>query len=164
MLRALLILSCAISVLRSAGQGFYYTAPLDLAESFPANSTVCYGDEWYRFPTHFLIPPSTRVGWIKDNFAGSLPIPFGLEHPTPGFNTMNKRPPDWVFLKQRECHYHVRVVPTADIQEHDKANCRRLLSPLTPSWARLVWIPNWPYDAHIWNHLCLIRSKYALPT
>lgn len=38
------------------------------------NLTVCYGKEWHRFPTSFLLPnPSWNVRYIPSEFKGQLP-------------------------------------------------------------------------------------------
>lgn len=40
------------------------------------NLTLCYGDEWYRFPSSFLVPNEVRVEFIKSNFKDQLPKHF----------------------------------------------------------------------------------------
>lgn len=35
--------------------------------------TVCTGGEWYRFASHFHLPPHARLAFVKDNFKGQLP-------------------------------------------------------------------------------------------
>ena len=42
----------------------------------PANTmnlTVCVGQEWYYFPSHFFLPPTVSLGYIEDDFHGLLP-------------------------------------------------------------------------------------------
>lgn len=39
---------------------------------------LCYGKEWHRFPTHFLIPGGVQVDWIKSDFSGILPKHFDV--------------------------------------------------------------------------------------
>jgi hypothetical protein len=36
-------------------------------------STVCVGNEWYRFPSHFFLPSNARLEYIDDGFKGVLP-------------------------------------------------------------------------------------------
>lgn len=38
---------------------------------------VCTGKEWFRFPSHYLIPPGMRFKFIKSRFSGLLPHTFG---------------------------------------------------------------------------------------
>ncbi|KAG8961232.1 mannosyltransferase [Tulasnella sp. 419] len=37
---------------------------------------LCYGKEWYRFPSHFHVPEGVEVRWIKSGFDGMLPALF----------------------------------------------------------------------------------------
>lgn len=40
---------------------------------------LCYGKEWHRFPTHFLVPAGVEVEWIKSEFNGILPKHFDTD-------------------------------------------------------------------------------------
>jgi len=40
------------------------------------NLTLCYGKEWHRFPSHWLIPDGVRVEFVKSEFDGLLPRHF----------------------------------------------------------------------------------------
>jgi alpha-1,2-mannosyltransferase len=68
---------------------------------------LCLGKEWYRFPSHYLIPDGVNIEFIKSDFRGLLPGHFtpslgtsgGLwrrektwEVPS-GFNDLNKEEP-----------------------------------------------------------------------
>ncbi|XP_075047014.1 alpha-1,2-mannosyltransferase ALG9 isoform X1 [Mixophyes fleayi] len=67
-----------------------YHAPLDLYPEFyriakdpsihtvPESKTVnvCVGKEWYRFPSHFLLPDNWQLQFIKSEFRGQLPKPY----------------------------------------------------------------------------------------
>ena len=40
-------------------------------------SYVCLGDEWHRFPSHFLLPSTAcRLAFVKSGFRGLLPRAF----------------------------------------------------------------------------------------
>lgn len=39
---------------------------------------LCYGKEWHRFPTHFLVPAGVEVEWVKSEFDGILPKHFDV--------------------------------------------------------------------------------------
>lgn len=39
-------------------------------------STLCYADEWYRFPSHFMLPDGMRAQFLKSEFDGILPKNF----------------------------------------------------------------------------------------
>jgi alpha-1,2-mannosyltransferase len=38
---------------------------------------VCAGKEWYRFPSHFLLPHGMKFKFIQSRFNGLLPHSFG---------------------------------------------------------------------------------------
>ncbi|SPO31562.1 related to ALG9 - mannosyltransferase [Ustilago trichophora] len=44
---------------------------------------LCYGKEWHRFPTHFLVPAGVEVEWIKSEFSGILPKHFDVDAASP---------------------------------------------------------------------------------
>lgn len=44
---------------------------------------LCYGKEWHRFPTHFLVPDGVQVEWIKSDFSGILPKHFDMRATSP---------------------------------------------------------------------------------
>lgn len=68
---------------------------------------VCYGKEWYRFPSHYLFPDGVEVQFVKSGFSGLLPQHFATEPiPSeglwkrgqtrvvpPGLNDMNREEP-----------------------------------------------------------------------
>lgn len=63
--------------------GFLPTYPLhedspriDLSPVRVFNLTLCMGKEWYRFPSHYLVPSGINVEFIKSDFDGHLPRHF----------------------------------------------------------------------------------------
>jgi alpha-1,2-mannosyltransferase len=50
---------------------------IDLTPIKHFNLTLCLGKEWYRFPSHFLVPDGVRVEFIRSEFRGLLPGHFG---------------------------------------------------------------------------------------
>lgn len=44
--------------------------------SLAPNATLCYADEWYRFPSHFMLPDEMRAQFLKSEFDGILPKHF----------------------------------------------------------------------------------------
>ncbi|KIY49266.1 glycosyltransferase family 22 protein [Fistulina hepatica ATCC 64428] len=50
---------------------------VDLSPIREFNLTLCVGNEWYRFPSHYLVPDGLRVDWVKSGFDGLLPGHFG---------------------------------------------------------------------------------------
>jgi alpha-1,2-mannosyltransferase len=76
-----------ISILRIYSQYHFYNAPLQVYSKLYGSlsdpvlvdrqANVCVGKEWYRFPSHFFIPNSMRVKFVKSRFRGLLPSYFG---------------------------------------------------------------------------------------
>ncbi|CAI5502779.1 unnamed protein product [Closterium sp. Naga37s-1] len=118
---ALLGLIIALSYARSTALLRFYSAPMHILEQLPAVDeanedmvTVCYGMEWHRFPTSFLLPsPLHRAAFIDDGFKGLLPIPFdpeqgGTESAPSYFNDRNQATPEQ-FLDESLCDYLVEL-------------------------------------------------------
>lgn len=49
------------------------TDTYDLSPVRDLNLTLCFGKEWYRFPSHYLVPDGVSVAFIKSDFDGLLP-------------------------------------------------------------------------------------------
>jgi len=49
---------------------------VDLSPVKRLGLTLCIGKEWYRFPSHYLIPDGVRVEFIRSEFGGQLPRHF----------------------------------------------------------------------------------------
>lgn len=76
---------------------------------------VCYGKEWYRYPSSFLLPNSYkyRMRFIRSDFKGQLPKLFENEDGSQGlktrivyddFNDINKEEVSR-YVKPEQCHY-----------------------------------------------------------
>lgn len=46
---------------------------MDLSPLGSLNLTLCYGQEWYRYPSSFLLPSQVRLEFIQSEFTGQLP-------------------------------------------------------------------------------------------
>ena len=113
-------LCATISAMRAAGQVIYYGAPLRLYSELhaemarvtalaPSSSTtthdssppppvVCTGNEWYRFPSSFFLPPA-QSSRLSEMASVQLPAPY-MEPPPRGsrlvpshFNGLNREEP-----------------------------------------------------------------------
>lgn len=68
--------------LRSLGMVTAYNAPLKVFEPLQdadiaqAGSSVCFGKEWYRFPSSYFLPHNMRAKFIRSEFGGLLPGEF----------------------------------------------------------------------------------------
>jgi len=53
-----------------------YQAPMQVYENIMPASTICLAKEWYRFPSSFFIPTTSRAFFVKSEFDGLLPGKF----------------------------------------------------------------------------------------
>ncbi len=54
---------------------------LTLVQPIYGDVNVCVGKEWYRFPSSFFLPtPKWKLRFIRSEFKGQLPQPYG-DHP-----------------------------------------------------------------------------------
>ena len=99
--------SALVGLLRVVGVVTAYSAPQhvhkvlqDAAIISASEDIICYGKEWYRFPSSYFLPQTMRAHFVKSEFDGLLPgtfseasIGFGL-YPTylipPGMNNRNE--------------------------------------------------------------------------
>ena len=124
------------TVLRG-GQNYTPSVPPGV-EALPPYSypgvTVCVGKEWYRFPSHFFLPESTRVNaakfpnrdlrdhrpggparlhFLRSNFSGQLPLPFlmraggSADANRSGFNDANEAWERYPFKSPDVCDFIV---------------------------------------------------------
>jgi alpha-1,2-mannosyltransferase len=56
-----------------------FSAPMQVLGGVESSSTVCLGKEWYRFPSSFFIPETSRAMFVKSAFDGLLPGRFPEE-------------------------------------------------------------------------------------
>jgi alpha-1,2-mannosyltransferase len=114
-LKLFIVASCIIGSIdvglaRIYGTYTAYSAPLKIYEPLQNSSmaspgdSVCFGKDWYRFPTSYLLPNGMKAKFIKSEFDGLLPgefseakTGFGFWSGTwlvpPGMNDMNREDP-----------------------------------------------------------------------
>ncbi|AEO60921.1 glycosyltransferase family 22 protein [Thermothelomyces thermophilus ATCC 42464] len=103
-----LLASVNVGLARVWGLYTGYHAPLDLyaplATTGGPGDTVCFGKDWYRFPTSFFLPRDMRAKFVRSEFRGLLPGEFseartgfgfwsGTWLPTSGLNDRNEEDP-----------------------------------------------------------------------
>lgn len=186
----LVLLSVNIGLLRILGTITAYQAPLQVYQGLEtqvltANDTVCFGKDWYRFPSSFHLPNTTHAKFIKSSFDGLLPGEFfegdldGSFRPgtwilPSGMNSRNEEDTSkHVGLDQ--CTYlidsHFPSVQ-ASIQEPiyafssqwQQILCKPFLDTGYSSlFARTIWTPNLPFVPaklrRVWGTHCLLRRK-----
>ena len=71
-----------VGTLRTVGITTAYRAPLQVyaplrrPEFIRSEQTVCFGKEWYRFPSSYFLPSGMRAKFVKSAFDGLLPGEF----------------------------------------------------------------------------------------
>ena len=76
------MLAIDVSVGRTIGIVSAYRAPLQVyaplqtAEFANSEANVCFGKEWYRFPSSYFLPSGLRAKFVKSAFDGLLPGQF----------------------------------------------------------------------------------------
>lgn len=145
-----------------------------------SNVTVCMGEEWYRFPSHFFLPgPQFRLRFFREGFHGLLPKPFdengtGTQFSHPGMNMLNKEDPDqYVNDLQADCHYVVDLdLSHRNGHQHQDADqietvtlfSERLLDlEASPAGFRSFWIPGETVKRVTYGSFGVRRNLYLLP-
>jgi alpha-1,2-mannosyltransferase len=71
-----------LGLLRTIGMITAYNAPflslqsLEKVDTGNAGDSVCFGKEWYRFPSSFFLPNGMRAKFVRSEFRGLLPGEF----------------------------------------------------------------------------------------
>lgn len=188
------LLSVNVGLLRIVGTVTAYRAPLQMYDGIamsnttPFDDTVCFGKEWYRFPSSHFLPNGAHAKFIKSEFDGLLPgefhegkTGFGL---FPGSwlipSGMNDRNEEDLgkYTHVKHCTYLVdSYMPGMKATEHEplyvledeqweKVTCAPFLdASKTGLLARTIWILDLPfvpskYRRH-WGEHCLLRRRKA---
>jgi alpha-1,2-mannosyltransferase len=64
------------SLARILAQVRGFSATMQVYGNLESPSTICLGKEWYRFPSSFFIPNTSRANFVKSAFDGLLPGQF----------------------------------------------------------------------------------------
>ncbi|KAI5289199.1 mannosyltransferase, partial [Ascosphaera acerosa] len=211
--RGLAVVACgllavtSLNILRSAGMVTAYSAPLKVlqplqgernafesAESAASaeagmadkHHTVCYGKEWYRFPSSYLLPDGMRAKFIRSEFDGLLPGEFvhrpgDLLHGTSvipaNMNDLNIGDPS-KYIDIAHCDYLVDLSLQSQstsplepdyanhAQHWEKVKCLPFMdAERTPTVARILWIPDLPVlppqVRRAWGEYCLLRRRQS---
>jgi alpha-1,2-mannosyltransferase len=149
-------------------------------------STVCFGKDWYRFPSSHFLPGGTHAKFIRSEFRGLLPGEFSEARTGFGFypgtylipSGMNDLNQEDVgkYSDVQHCDYLVDShMPGNAATEHeplyvlDDAKWERVLckpfldNARTPLLARTIWVPNVPglpkQLQRRWGEHCLLKRK-----
>lgn len=108
---SVILVSFNAGMLRILGMVTAYNAPLKVFQPLQqvdiaqAGASVCFGKEWYRFPSSYFLPHDMRAKLIRSEFNGLLPGEFpdapsplgrleGASQIPPGMNDINEEDPD----------------------------------------------------------------------
>ncbi|KAI1201755.1 glycosyltransferase family 22 protein [Nemania serpens] len=196
---SILLVSLDLGLTRIAGIYTAYSAPLKIYEPLGAGivgeqglggraDNVCFGKEWYRFPSSYFLPRNMHAKFIRSEFRGLLPGEFseartgfgffgGTWMPTSGLNDRNEE--DMAkYVDIRQCSFLVDTqypentdaLPPlepdyiADGDKWDVVKCEPFLdASKTHILSRVLWIP----DSDLvpekyrrrWGRHCLLRRK-----
>ncbi|KAG0649148.1 Dol-P-Man:Man(8) c(2)-PP-Dol alpha-1 [Hyphodiscus hymeniophilus] len=182
--------SIDVGVARIYGIYSAYSAPLKIYEPLQ-NSTigmrgesVCFGKEWYRFPSSYHLPNDMRAKFVKSEFDGLLPGEFseaktgfwaGAWLVPPGMNDLNQEDMG-KYVDLQTCSFLVDTYyPGSQSSKHEphyildednweKVACEPFLdASQTHILARTLWLPNLSlipekYRRH-WGEHCLLKHK-----
>ncbi|KAI9158264.1 Alpha-1,2-mannosyltransferase alg9 [Paramyrothecium foliicola] len=193
------ILSLNVSLARIYGIYTAYSAPMSIYKplwgDFGGQNAigregefVCFGKEWYRFPSSFFLPRDMRAKFVRSEFRGLLPGEFseartgfgfwsGTWLPTNGLNDQNEEdmgkytePRTCSFLVDTQYPERKDVLPpnepdyVADDKNWEIVKCESFLDAAnTHVLARALWIPELEFVPERlrrkWGRHCLLRRK-----
>ncbi|KAK4188273.1 family 22 putative glycosyltransferase [Podospora australis] len=187
-----LLASFAVGLVRVWGLYSGYHAPLSiyspLFEVGGRGDTVCFGKDWYRFPTSYFLPKDMHAKFIRSEFRGLLPGEFseartgfgffgGTWLPTIGLNNRNEEDPG-KYVDMRSCvflvdsHFperHEALPPnepdySKNVDKWEEVKCVPFLdTEKTHFLARALWVPDWSIVPEKyrrkWGSHCLLKQK-----
>lgn len=171
-----MLLSVDIGLARILGLYSAYSAPLKiyapLVDMGDRGDSVCFGKEWYRFPSSYFLARDMHPKFVRSEFRGLLPGEFseartgfgfwsGTWLPTMGFNDQNKEDLG-KYVDLGTCAFLVdttypeqqkqagwKAPPNepdyvADGKRWEEVKCVPFLDAAsTPFLARALWVPDW---------------------
>ncbi|OJI96875.1 hypothetical protein ASPVEDRAFT_48971 [Aspergillus versicolor CBS 583.65] len=183
-------------LLRTFGMITAYNAPLKVLrpleqpEIAQPGDLVCFGKEWYRFPSSFFLPDGMRAKFIRSEFRGLLPGEFqdardysavldGTSRTPEGMNDRNEEDAG-KYTDISQCSFLVDshfpgrqaagLEPNyiQDEERWEEISCRSFLDTSeTGLLGRLIWIPDLPIIPdrfrRKWGQYCLLRQRTADP-
>lgn len=171
---AVVALTTLLSLSRTLAVTTSYSAPLSIYASLPADATgnLCVAGEWYRFPSHYLLPEGVRAKWLVSDFRGLLPGEFveagweGTWRVPQGMNDMNLEDVG-KYVSRGVCEYIVglgdkeREVVMAEGWGVVVARERFLEKEGTGVVGRVFWVPSWLRDGRRWEEYWIVKRGKA---
>lgn len=196
---AVMFFSLDLGLARIASLYTAYSAPLKIYGPLGAGvfgqqglgsrgDNVCFGKEWYRFPSSYFLPRDMHAKFIRSEFRGLLPGEFSEARTGFGFWSGTWLPPSGMndrneedlgkYVDVRECSFlvdtqypeHKGELPpnepdyVADTENWDVVKCEPFLDAAsTHLLARVLWVPDWsPVPEKFrrkWGRHCLLQRK-----
>ncbi|KAH8804692.1 glycosyltransferase family 22 protein [Xylogone sp. PMI_703] len=180
--------SVDIGLARIYGMYTAYSAPLKIYEPLSdigqSNDQVCFGKEWYRFPSSFHLPGNMRAKFIKSGFDGLLPGEFseskagfwaGAYMIPSGMNDQNIEDMG-KYTDIRACDFLVDTYYNGteatffephyilDTENWEHVKCVPFLdASKTHILARTIWLPDLPFIPdkfrRVWGQHCLLKRR-----
>lgn len=181
------LISLTLSAFRTIGTMTAYGAPLEVYSRLHTpgmvneGDTLCLGKEWYRFPSHYLLPKGVHAKFIKSEFGGLLPGEFAESAGTfagtwkipSGMNDENREDLG-KYTDLDRCDFLVdsnlpSTVPTllepnyiADERNWETVECLPFLDATSSGLlGRLGWIPSSSLipaeHRRVWGDYCLLK-------
>jgi alpha-1,2-mannosyltransferase len=162
---SIVLIAVNAGVLRTLGIVTAYGAPLKVFEPLQkvdiaqTGDSVCFGKEWYRFPSSYFLPHDMRAKFIRSEFRGLLPGEFpdasgyfervkGASQIPPGMNDLNiEDPGKYVSL----AIVAMMLVLFTDLIQVDISQCSFLVDSYFPSHAATELEPNYILDKENWE-------------
>ncbi|EAW07445.1 dolichyl-P-Man:Man(6)GlcNAc(2)-PP-dolichol alpha-1,2-mannosyltransferase [Aspergillus clavatus NRRL 1] len=193
---SLILVAINAGLLRTLGMITAYNAPLKVLEPLaqtgmaqPGDS-VCFGKEWYRFPSSYFLPNGLRAKFIKSEFRGLLPGEFpdatsysslivGTSQIPSGMNDRNEEDLS-KYVDISQCSYlvdsyfpgHAVTELEPDFfheeSEWETVSCKEFLdASQTSLLGRLIWVPDLPLIParfrRSWGQYCLLKRRDVTP-
>lgn len=118
---------------------------------------VCMGQDWYRFPSHYLLPDSHHLMFLQaKGFDGHLPGDFASTNQVrEDFNDRNQWEPTHAWVTPDHCDYLVEITD-AHYPGWTAVSCQRMLDPQrTPVLSRVLYLA----PGQVWTRLCLFSKN-----
>ncbi|RAK97476.1 uncharacterized protein BO80DRAFT_458099 [Aspergillus ibericus CBS 121593] len=170
---SVILVALNAGLLRTVGMITAYNAPLKVFQPLEQpgvaqpGDLVCFGKEWYRFPSSFFLPNDMRAKFVRSEFQGLLPGEFpdatgfsalfeGTSQIPTGMNDRNEEDPG-KYVDISQCSFLVdSEFPSREATDlepayiHDEAQWEKLAchsfldASQTGLLGRLVWTPDLP--------------------
>ena len=134
----------------------FYGAPqkIFLSARLSKTDVLCMKDQWYRFPSHFLLSDGARIGFTDDmQFSGALPQYYHDRFAI--YNDQNKASPTQ-YTDTKECTLYFGL--RQEYPQLKALSCRRLLIA-NKTKAPYRWLYFFTDEKnYVWDDLCLFEK------